>query len=167
MPFVGISMRLPISLEFETLPSPTDDDRSEPGSAEPLSPGTLSSWVERFLSAAAEPTSPASIDAQREALSMLFPEARVAGVSLVPPLKVGPDFPGSLGLLLVPDFLDYHETDLGCAFRNILEAPDWSNYADGLLRTTLLLGEVETACTLVIARAIDHETLLRAAKHGL
>ena len=166
MPFVGISMGLPISLEFETLPSPIDDDRSEPGSPETLTPETLSSWVERFLTAAAEPTSPASIDAQREALSMLFPEARVAGVSLVPPLKVGPDFPGSLGLLLVPDFLDYHESDLGNAFRKIIESPDWSGYADGLMRTTLSLGSSETACTLVIARAIDHETLMRAAKHG-
>ncbi len=97
---------------------------------------------------------------------MLFPEARVAGVSLVPPLKVGPDFPGSLGLLLVPDFLDYHETDLGAAFRRVLDDPDWFGYSNGLLRTRLTLGEVETECTLVIARAVDHATLLRAAQDG-
>lgn len=159
-------MRLPQTLEFETLPSPLDDDRPERGSADALAPGTLASWVERFLTAATEPTSPASIDAQREALSMLFPESRVAGVSLVPPLKVGPEFPGSLGLLLVPDFLDYQETDLGSAFRNLIEAPDWQGYANGLMRTTLTLGDVEAACTLVIARAIDRDTLLRAAKNG-
>ena len=166
MPSVGISMRLPISLEFETLSSPLEDDRSEGSASETLAPGALSSWVERFLAAAAEPTCPESIDAQREALSMLFPEARVAGVSLVPPLKVGPDFPGSLGLLLVPDFLDYHETELGIAIRKIIEDPDWSGYANGLMRTILSLGKAEAACTLVIARAIDHDTLLRAAMNG-
>lgn len=159
-------MGLPPTLEFETLPNPLDDDRPDGDSPEALTPATLASWVERFLIAAAEPTCPDTIDAQREALSMLFPEARVAGVSLVPPLKVGPDFPGSLGLLLVPDFLDYHETELGSAFRKIIEDPDWTGYSNGLLRTNLSLGAVEASCTLVIARAIDRTTLLRAAQAG-
>jgi hypothetical protein len=160
-------MGLPPTLELETLPTPQDDDRLDGVSPESLTAATRTSWVDRFLLAAAEPTCPDTIDAQREALSMLFPEARVAGVSLVPPLKVGPDFPGSLGLLLVPDFLDYHETELGSAFRKIIDAPDWSDYSNGLLRTTLSLGSVEASCTLVIARAIDHATLLRAAQAGL
>lgn len=167
MPCVGISMGLPISLEFENLPSPLDDDRPERGAPEALAPGTLASWVDRFLKAAAEPTCAASIDAQREALSMLFPEGRIAGVSLVPPLKVGPEFPGSLGLLLVPDYLDYRETELSLAFRRIIEAPVWEGYSNGLMRTTLMIGTIETACTVVIARAIDHETLLKAAKEGI
>ena len=85
---MGISMRLPTFQEFETLPTPQDDDRLDGVSPEPRTAVTLTSWVERFISAAAEPTCPETIDAQREALSMLFPEARVAGVSLIPPLKV-------------------------------------------------------------------------------
>jgi hypothetical protein len=160
-------MGSPNSLELETLPTPLDDDRPDGVSPDSQARMARVSWVERFLAAAAEPTCPETIDAQREALSMLFPEARVAGVSLVPPLKVGPDFPGSLGLLLVPDFLDYQESDLGAAFRRILDAPDWSGYANGLLRSTLTLGKLEATCTLVIARAIDHDTLLRASRDGL
>lgn len=163
LPCVGISIGLPNALEVETLPTPHHDDRKDGA----LSAEQTLSWVERFLSAAAEPTCPETIDAQREALSMLFPEARVAGISMIPPLKVGPDFPGSLGLLLVPDFLDYRETDLGAALRNLIDGPDWSGYANGLMRKTMAIGSVEAVCTLVIARAIDRKTLLQAASEGL
>lgn len=160
-------MGLPYPVEPETLPTPRDDEHWDRGSSESRTAATLTSWVERFIAAANEPTSPESIDAQREALSMLFPEARVAAVSLVPPLKVGPDFPGSLGLLLIPGHLDYLETDLGSAFRRLLDHSDWRGYANGLLRTRLTIGTLETDCALVIARAIDPDTLLRAARHGV
>jgi hypothetical protein len=160
-------MGSPSLLEPETLPTPHDDDRPDEGSSEAQIRMTRASWVDRFLAAAAEPTSPASINAQREALSMLFPEARVAGVSLVPPLKVGPDFPGSLGLLLIPEAADYPESELGLAIRSIIDSPDWTGYANGLMRSTVSLRDVRTSCALVVARAIDRTTLLRAAGEGL
>lgn len=159
-------MGLPSLLESETLPTPREEDRPDGVSPDVQARLTLDCWVERFLAAAAEPTCPQSIDAQREALSMLFPDARVAGVSLVPPLKVGPEFPGSLGLLLVPDSLDYHESELSAAIRRIIDASDWTAYSNGLLRASVLLGNVEAHCTLVVARAVDHATLLSAARRG-
>lgn len=158
-------MGSPIVQESETLPNPSDDDRPDVQAAQART--TRERWVERFLVAASEPTSAKSIDAQREALSMLFPEARVAGVSLVPPRRVDPDFPGSLGLVLVPDSLDVAEGQLSVAIRKILEAPDWPDYSNGLLRATLSLSPGHAPCALVVARAIDRATLTQAALEGL
>ncbi len=152
-------------MELETLPDPLDEERPEAPAAQTRS--TRECWVERFLVAAAEPTCPESIDAQREALSMLFPEARVAGVSLVPPMRVGPDFPGSLGLILVADCLDVSEALLTTAIRALFDAPEWPGYASGLMRANLDLGKLSTPCALVVARAIDRSTLTQAADHGI